>query len=472
YSGFRTDGDYEFARVGRKFEDGPSLPLPTASATRINNKRERHDGHLSVGVDLATHGYLLGQQIVGYSTGGEPGLDRPIASATAGQQRFAEQDVLRSISQLRWEALELPGPTGSLELSLSHRLEDSKFRDPVPALEAQAIDDHFLDQSTALAIDPEWNVFGFTADHRIRAQLRLARDAFDASDARARERYGFALALRDDAQWFGERLVLSPGVRLDWTDQSGSQVLPGVGFVAAAFPWLRFKGNVARAFRNPAFEELYLPDRGFLSGNPDLDPERATHYDVGIELQFARVFFVRDLHLAASVFRSDVDESIIWVPVSPYKIRPENSGDSVLEGIEVSTSFALGHYVSVFANHTELRAEVVPQKVRLPGRAERETSVRLELGDGGWWKAAGEFQRTGSIVVSWSGNYILPRREVWNASLALDLAQLASFAGFDAGMRALWLSAAVYNIGNIAIRDSVGFPQPGRTLRAGVEARW
>ena len=44
--------------------------------------------------------------------------------------------------------------------------------------------------------------------------------------------------------------------------------------------------------------------------------------------------------------------------------------------------------------------------------------------------------------------------------------------GLDLGTRRLWLHAALENIADVAIRDSLSFPQPGRSLRFGVEAEW
>ena len=61
---------------------------------------------------------------------------------------------------------------------------------------------------------------------------------------------------------------------------------------------------------------------------------------------------------------------------------------------------------------------------------------------------------------------------VWNAAFAYDLAVPLRYYDIDPGMERLWLNAAVDNIGDVSIRDSQDFPQPGRTLRFGVEANW
>ena len=473
YSGFKTDGDFEFARVQIEYPDGQIFLPPTESATRINNEHEQHDGNLSIGFDLEDAGYLLASQRIGYTDRGEPGLDRGVASVIAGQQRFAEQKILRSITQLRWEEIRFGLDGAGMEASLSQRFERSEFTDPKPALPKDGpIDDQFEDMTTALSLRPQWIAEGFEIRHRIRGEFSFTRDALDASDAPLRERLGFGLVVRDDAELFDRLLLIAPGVRFDWTDDSGSQLIPSLGVVVTPASWLRFKGNVDRSFRNPSFQDLYLPDRGFISGNPNLEPERASNYDLGFELAFSSIYGVRDVRFAATAFRSEIENSIIWVVVSPFKVRPENSNDATVEGIEISGSLGFGPYITVSANHTELRTEVEPDGVRLPGRARRETHARLELGRPKLVKLVGELQRTGSISVSEGGTYILPSRTTWNASLAFDLSQLSRRLGLELGLRRLWIHAAVENIGDVAIRDSLSFPQPGRSLRMGLEAQW
>ncbi|MCH7867066.1 MAG: TonB-dependent receptor [Myxococcales bacterium] len=471
YSGFRTDGDFEFARVETRLPSGQIILPSTPSATRINNKHTQHNGHLSLGVDLDSAGYLLAQQSFSYNDRGQPGLDREVPSIIAGQQRLAHQRVLRSLSQLRWEEFELGLEGASIQASLSHRFENSRFNDPNPALLAP-IDDQFDDMSTALSLRPEWTVRGWGGDHHFNSELLLTRDAARASGDRLRERIGVAWVLRDNVRFFGRHLRIEPGVRLDWTDQSGSRLIPSLGIVVAPWPWLHVKGNVNRSYRNPSFQDLYLPDRGSISGNPDLEPERATNYDLGFELVLDSFFFLHNIRLATSLFRSEIDDSIIWVRRSPYKVQPINSGRSYTEGVEISSSVGLGPYITFSANHTELRARTRPDGIRLPGRAERETHVRIELGRAGVVKAVGEMQRTGSISVTESGNYLLPSRTSWNASLEFELSHLLQGKRSDQKLRRLWAHAAIDNISNIAIRDSLSFPQPGRNLRVGVEAQW
>ena len=346
YSGFKSDGDFEFARIVTEYPGDVTLPPSTPSAERINNEHEQHDGHVNFGFDFDERGYLLAQQSIGYFSRGEPGLDRESPSEIAGQQRFAEQKVLRSISQLRWEDITFTTGDVTADASLSHRFESSKFRDRDPALGANPIRDDFDDMSTTLSVRPGWHAPGPLGAHRLAGELRFERDGFKASDTSSEERYGASVSLRDNVNldMRGTTLIVVPGVRFDWTDEAGSHMLPSLGAVIEPISWLRIKANVDRSFRNPSFYDLHLPDRGFISGNRELDPERALNYDVGVELAFDSPSVVHNVRVAASVFRSEIKDSIVWLRVSPFKVRPENTDDATAEGLEVSLSFDVGSY--------------------------------------------------------------------------------------------------------------------------------
>ena len=62
YSGFRTDGDFEFARVETRLPSGQIILPSTPSATRINNKHTQHLVHI----------WLIGCWEKLYKLGGQP----------------------------------------------------------------------------------------------------------------------------------------------------------------------------------------------------------------------------------------------------------------------------------------------------------------------------------------------------------------------------------------------------------------
>jgi outer membrane receptor protein involved in Fe transport len=472
YNGFKTDGDYEFQRFGIQVDDDAVWLPPTPSATRINNRHEQHNGSLSLGRDFAEHGYLLLNEMVHYRSQGEPGLERSVPSAIAGQHRFAHQRVLRSVTQLRWEEVELPIDGSELAMALSYRFERSDFRDPDPALNASPVDDEFDDTTLSYSITPEWNGSEAGFSHRLRLTAGLDWDAVEASSQNAEDRLGLHLALGDELGILEDRVRIVPGLRLDWSDDTKLRLLPSIGLIVDPLPWLRLRAHAEESFRNPSLRDLYLPDRDQISGNPNLEAERALSADLGIAIRYESLPWIRDFEVETSFFHSSIDNSIIWIPVSPYKIRPENSDAATSKGVEVSASIGVGPWFSLSANHTELRATTDDEGVRLPGRSDRETFVAAKLGSPQIWKIVGEFHRIGSISVSRSGNYVLPGGDLWNARVALDLCRLGPRIARTLPVKKLWLSLALDNITDISVRGSLGFPRPGRTMSIGVEAQW
>ncbi len=471
YSYFRTDGDYKYQRPVRVLPGGTKIVPDPRSVERINNEHERHTLTANLGRNLARGSYLSMSQILGYRSQGQPGPDRQVSSSTGGQQEHAHLRELSSLSQLRWEEIDIGVESLTSEASLSYRHQHNKFKDEAPAQVSGPIDTEDDDSTAAIRFESTWQGVALGFDHTLSAELGGQREALDASDISLEERYGTHLRLREEARIFAEKLICIPAVRADWSDDSDFRLLPSLGVVVTPYPWLRIKANAERSFRNPSFGALYLPDRGFVSGNRDLDPEKSNNFDIGLELVFENLGPFRDVKLSGSVFYNELENTIIWVFVSPTRISPRNSGDATTKGYEVSGALRFGRFFSVSSNHTYLDASY-DSGPRLPGRAESETNVRLQISEPDLFKIVGELQHTGSISVSEGGSYIIPSRDVWNASAGLNLEAAARLVGWEPPLDHVWLSFSVDNIGDRSIQDSLYFPQPGRSYGVSLEAKW
>ena len=88
-------------------------------------------------------------------------------------------------------------------------------------------------------------------------------------------------------------------------------------------------------------------------------------------------------------------------------------------------------------------------------------------------KVVGERHHTGSIPVRAGGASKLPSRSVYNASLSLDFARLRLVPEVARlWARRLAFSVIGTNLSDRSVRDSLGFPQPGRTLLFQLECGW
>lgn len=467
YCGFDTDGDFEFARPTERI-DGIEAKFEPDSATRLNNDRVQHSGSLALGLPLAG-GTLRFTDFAVFSSGGEPGIDSgngPIA----GQSIEARSRDFSNLAQLRWSG---PSPTGlgeEFEWRVHHRVERSRFRDPAAVL-SEPIEVTTRLSTAGIRVSDRWHqqALGQTGDLAVQADF--AHDSLRSSDQSGRERARVGGTLTQTLRLFDERLTLSAGSRLDWTEGFDAELLPSLGVVIAPFPWIRLRSQIGRAYRAPNFDELFHPDQGFIRGNPELAAEDAWNFDVGLELELDSVGPFSRLRLSGAWFRREIDDSIVWVRINPLTIAPVNTGAATTEGFELAGSVDLTSYLRLSANHTRTDSERDGTGKPLPGQAEEETHVRLRLGPEKRWKLVGEMDRIGTIPVDLGGGRRLPARTVWNVSAAWNLATLSRLA-LDRWASEVWIFAELDNIGDEAVRDAVSFPQPGRHGSAGIEVVW
>ena len=481
YSGFTTDGDFTFQRP--VFEQGGvTTAFDPASVRRINNASQQHAGIATLRRELASGDELRFMNLASYVSRGTPGLAAG-AGPTAGQRTDAHSRTVRSIGQLALETHEGRPVTGSARVS--YHYESNHFRDPVPLLAAGEPIDVETD-GTALAgrlelgWSPEAAGIAMPIATRVDAGFDGRREGLDSTDRANVRRNVFGGWLRSEVGPgpFGARVV--PSVRVDATGGFGARWLPALGLSLDPLPWLRLRAHVERSYRAPSFDELYFPDQGFARGNPALDPERALVADGGIEIALDRVGPAHDVTLSVSGFFHDLDDSIVWLVISPQTIQPQNTGRAREIGAEVALRAELGALARVGANLTWLEAEYDRGGAPLPGRVPLEVSGWLQLGDPERWKLGVDVQYAGRIPVNELGTIRLPARTtvdlVASAELRSLLARLApgraDVAGSSSVFDALWLGLRVRNVGDRSVRDARFFPQPGRTLSVTVEGRF
>lgn len=121
----------------------------------------------------------------------------------------------------------------------------------------------------------------------------------------------------------------------DDPDDSGARTMdqwsPLAGLSYSYAPWLNFYGNVGRSFQTPTTTELTDTLGGF---NPDLQPERATNYEVGVKgTAGGRVSY------SLALFHADVADQLIgFAATGIERVYFENAGSSAHEGIEAAIS--------------------------------------------------------------------------------------------------------------------------------------
>ncbi len=269
------------------------------------------------------------------------------------------------------------------------------------------------------------------------------------------------------------RVVLFPAVRYDM-----HRVLfpdDGVDTIEQAVSWnaglmvpfskekrVIVKGNIGTAYRLPSFDDLFWPATSFAVGNPNLLPEDAFVYDVGVILKPYDFFSVELVH-----FSHSVTNLIQWTPGPNGQWRPGNIGKALLNGLEGRVKFlfslpSIASYVELEGNYTYLfaadKVEGSPTYGKqLPRRPFEQANF------------IGTFSHIRGHSFRVEGRYV-----GYRYITAQNTKYLPSYFLLDAVLRiSLWsrltLTGAVKNILGVSYVDVREYPVPGREFSVSAE---
>lgn len=150
------------------------------------------------------------------------------------------------------------------------------------------------------------------------------------------------------------------GVRLKATDnflsngdQSGESTLnsfnPTFGLVYSASDAVNIYGNISSNFETPTLNELSNNPSGLGGFNPDLMPQEATNYEVGI-----KGIVHNKLRYELALFNIKVKEEIVSFELADFPDQDffRNAGSTNRKGVEASLTYNLASGLNAFLNYT------------------------------------------------------------------------------------------------------------------------
>jgi outer membrane receptor protein involved in Fe transport len=162
----------------------------------------------------------------------------------------------------------------------------------------------------------------------------------------------------------GSKATAAAGVRGDYVmsrnrggyfgdHATSSGALSGSGSLSVG-PWagVTFTGQVGSGFRDPTVSDRYYrgpTGRGFITGNPDLDPERSIQFDVGMRYTASRI------RLGLFGFQYRINDLIERYQTATDFFFFRNRGRAQIRGIEVEAQARLGWQVSLEVTGTVTR---------------------------------------------------------------------------------------------------------------------
>lgn len=253
-----------------------------------------------------------------------------------------------------------------------------------------------------------------------------------------------------------DRLFVTLGGRHDYFS-----AFDGENTWNAAASWLaldntRVHSSVGTGYKIPTMNDLFWPNDGWSSGNPDLNPESSRSFDVGVEQTLIESNCVADI----TYFQSQINDMIIWSETSPWFWQPSNVNQADIKGTELSLTARPVESLTTKAFYTFTVAEDAETGLDLPRRA------RHKAGTSANW----DYSQRGSIYAAC--NFTGARYD--NSANTRDL---ASFITVDVGTRyrltkIFSVFANVENLCDTRYETAAGYGVVGRLASAGVKGEF
>ncbi len=156
-------------------------------------------------------------------------------------------------------------------------------------------------------------------------------------------------------RYLGDRFDFSAALRHDINDRFQDATTFRVGAGYRLTDTTRVKAAAGSGVKNPTLNELFGFFDGVFLGNPDLQPEQSTSWEVGIDQTFAD----GSVTISATYFNAELDDEIFTAFPPPSFIATPGNRDtqSTQQGVELALSATLGAGFSFNGAYTYLDAE-------------------------------------------------------------------------------------------------------------------
>ncbi len=231
-----------------------------------------------------------------------------------------------------------------------------------------------LDAQTSFALGG--NLFTLGGEYRLETLAAESLEGIGGED----EATHTALFLQNEVEISG-RLLLTPGLRWDEHEFSGSEFSPRIYALYRLTERINLKAGYGRAFNAPTIKQVspgYSAQTGphhFL-GNPDVKPETSDNYEAGVE------YFGSRVTAKVFYFHSDIDDLIRWnrigVDGSTRIFEADNLDSARTRGVETEFGVTLPYGLHLSSGYTYLDARDTGNDRELEGRPEHTINAKLK----------------------------------------------------------------------------------------------
>lgn len=286
----------------------------------------------------------------------------------------------------------------------------------------------------------------------------------------------YSAYIQDEWQ-INDRFFVVPSIRFDNHSSFGSHVSPKIGSTYNLSDNSRLKINYGKGYRAPSIAELYYSmDRTMGSmrvqvlGNPDLEPEESTSFDISIEGEKGKAFTKLGYfhNNVKNLIESGSMQTIIGPGMPPsiiMRTQYENISEAEIDGIEGEVGYSFNNNWQVKATYTYLDARDKSDNSFLNGRAKHNGTVQLVYSDN---------KPNPLTATLWSQWYVDYLSRTTNNSITYDNEYTYNTLNFIVNKQFTKNFRAYAGVDNIFdktfnIDDNHAYDIDGRTWRLGAE---
>ena len=271
-----------------------------------------------------------------------------------------------------------------------------------------------------------------------------------------------------DRVLLGRRAYLTVGGRVERNGSYGTHAVPRAALAVRLQDGedaTTLRASAGAGVKEPSFLESY-GESFFAKGNPDLDPERSTTFDLGVEQRL----FGSQLRASITAFRHDYRDQIAWSVVdwNTYEGTYVNLARTQARGMEVALEARPEAHLHLLGQYTYLDGEIIESPSDFdPVYAEGEPLLRRPKHQGSL-SAQLSFPR-------WSAGATLVRvgERADSDFVGLGLTRAEPYTRLDARLRVrvagpVEAFAVAENLLDAEYQEVLGYPALGRSVRGGL----
>jgi len=171
------------------------------------------------------------------------------------------------------------------------------------------------------------------------------------------------------------------------SEKSYTDILPSINLAMDWSENLVFRIAASKVMSRPEYHHL-MPSTNYnvtqaqgAGGNPELDPFRATNFDVGLEWYFddAALFSVAAFHKDINSFIDITRHQEVYENINMVINRPVNGSGGTIYGAEVNFQQELFYGVGIIANYTFVQGErkdlITGNEIEIPGNSKHSANL-------------------------------------------------------------------------------------------------